>query len=235
MQPEHEQRTVTEDSDEKVETHEVKRVYEQRWSLFHLARAILLFFSPPVLKVVGLTPTSVLAGLFMFMGDQSLFVNPILYRTFYLLTPPSELPPLPIISLTKRADSPGPITRKTPTHPIFPSIFSFRLLVMKRWWPRGVLRFVDAWTCRERTPEDDEDVESKRRDDDGGNGVDGVISSRLGDSMNEPSNLRARTQARMKRGDDKILAVENRDIGHMWVELGFRTKADEELGRPLEG
>jgi hypothetical protein len=31
----------------------------------------------------------------MYMGEQSLAVNPILYRFFHMLTPPSELPPLP--------------------------------------------------------------------------------------------------------------------------------------------
>jgi hypothetical protein len=32
-----------------------------------------------------------------------------------------------------------------------------RLLLMNRIWRREVLRFVDAWACREGTPEDDED------------------------------------------------------------------------------
>ncbi|KAL3471014.1 hypothetical protein BJX99DRAFT_34555 [Aspergillus californicus] len=89
------QRTIIVDGEEKAETYEVKRVYEQRWSALLHAGAILYFVSPPFMKVLGLMPTSVLAGLFMFMGEQSLAVNPILYRTFYLLTPPSELPPLP--------------------------------------------------------------------------------------------------------------------------------------------
>lgn len=75
MHSEMEQRTVIVDGEEKVETHEVKRVYEQRWSSFLHAGAILAFVSPPLMKVLGLTPTSVLAGLFMFMGEQSLSVK----------------------------------------------------------------------------------------------------------------------------------------------------------------
>jgi HCO3- transporter family len=54
---------------------EVKRVYEQRWSAFLHAGGILLFLSPPFMHVLGLTPTSVLAGLFLFMGEQSLSVK----------------------------------------------------------------------------------------------------------------------------------------------------------------
>lgn len=53
----------------------VQRVYEQRWSSFLHAGAILAFVSPPLMHVLGLTPTSVLAGLFIFMGEQSLSVK----------------------------------------------------------------------------------------------------------------------------------------------------------------
>ncbi len=59
----------------KTETREVRRVYEQRWSAFLHAGAILAFISPPLQHVLGLTPTSVLAGLFLFMGEQSLSVK----------------------------------------------------------------------------------------------------------------------------------------------------------------
>jgi len=99
--------------------------------------------------------------------------SPILYRTFYLLTPPSELPKLPtsikgylgvhiytvvqiiatvmifIVTLTKGA-------------PAFPVIIialvPIRLLLMNKLWNREILKFVDAWACREGTPEDDEDL-----------------------------------------------------------------------------
>ncbi|KAJ5735598.1 uncharacterized protein N7483_000723 [Penicillium malachiteum] len=191
-----EENVVVVDGEEKVEKRNVRRVYEQRWSAFLQAGAILLFISPPFMKVLGLTPTSVLAGLFLFMGEQSLSVNPILYRTFYLLTPPSELPPLPQ-SLHSRSTEASDITSDEPPRnpsylpihlytilqivttviifivtltqgaPAFPvliiALVPFRLLVMKRWWPREVLRFVDAWACREGTPEDDEDTETTER------------------------------------------------------------------------
>ncbi|KAF2836759.1 hypothetical protein M501DRAFT_1025814 [Patellaria atrata CBS 101060] len=158
---------------ERNETRVSRRVYEQRWSHFLHAAGILCFMSPPFMHVLGLTPTSVLAGLFLFMGEQSLSVNPILYRTFYLLTPPSELPKIPqtissyipihiytivqivvtvvifIVTLTKAG-------------PAFPIIIialvPIRLKVMNRMWGREVLRYVDAWACREGTPEDDEDT-----------------------------------------------------------------------------
>lgn len=46
--------------------------------------------------------------------------------------------------------------------PAFPVIFVFlvplRLLVMKRFWHRETLRYVDAWACKEGTPERDEDA-----------------------------------------------------------------------------
>ena len=98
--------------------------------------------------------------------------SPILYRFFYLLTPPSELLALPtavkgylgvhvytvaqivltivifIVTLTKGA-------------PAFPVIIialvPARLLLMNKLWSRETLRFVDAWACRDGTPEDDED------------------------------------------------------------------------------
>ncbi len=101
-----------------------------------------------------------------------LTASPILYRVFYLLTPPSELPAVPtavaghlsihvytvvqivltivvfIMTLTKGA-------------PAFPvmiiALIPARLLLMNKLWNRETLRFVDAWACRDGTPEDDED------------------------------------------------------------------------------
>lgn len=148
----------------------VKRVYEQRWSHFLHAGAILAFIAPPLQLVLGLTPTSVLAGLFIFMGQQSLASNPILQRTFYMLTTPSELPPLPDgiksywpvhaytlfeIVMTVVVF----IVTLTVAGPAFPVIIialvPFRLLAMDRIWSRDVLRYVDRWACREGRPEDD--------------------------------------------------------------------------------
>ncbi|KAI4272310.1 MAG: hypothetical protein L6R38_006654 [Xanthoria sp. 2 TBL-2021] len=173
MHTEKEEILISVDGEEKVEHRDVRRVHEQRWSAFLHAGAILVFVSPPFQHVLGLTPTSVLAGLFMFMGEQSLSVNPILYRFFYLLTPPSELPKLPadvksyrgvhvytvvqivvtivifIVTLTKAA----------PAFPVLIIILvPIRLLLMNRLWDRETLRFVDAWACRKGTPEDDKDL-----------------------------------------------------------------------------
>ena len=75
MHTEKEERQIVVDGEEKIETKEVKRVYEQRWSAFLHAAAILVFVAPPFQHVLGLTPTSVLAGLFLFMGEQSLSVK----------------------------------------------------------------------------------------------------------------------------------------------------------------
>jgi hypothetical protein len=156
----------------KVEFIEKQEVYEQRWSPFLQAAGILLFLSPPFQHVLGLTPTSVLAGLFIFMGEQSLAVNPILFRFFYILTPTSELPPLPkgvksywgIHAYTAlQIVMTGIIFYVTLTvaAPAFPAIIialvPIRLLLMSRVWGRETLRFVDAWACKEGTPEDDED------------------------------------------------------------------------------
>ena len=68
-----------ENGEHSSEVREVKRVYEQRWSHFLHAAGILVFVSPPLMHVLGLTPTSVLAGLFLFMGEQSLSVKSVFY------------------------------------------------------------------------------------------------------------------------------------------------------------
>jgi hypothetical protein len=167
-----------------------RRVYEQRWSHFLHAAGILVFASPPLMHVLGLTPTSVLAGLFLFMGEQSLSVNPILYRTFYLLTPPSELPALPstLVNGLGRGRAVTAylhihlytitqiivtviifIVTLTKAGPAFPIIIialvPVRLKVMNRVWNREVLRYVDAWACREGTVEDEENRRKALRED----------------------------------------------------------------------
>jgi len=149
----------------------VRRVYEQRWSAFLHAGAIFVFISPPLQAVLGLTPTSVLAGLFVFMGEQSLSVNPVLQRTFWMLTPASELLPLP-----EKLKSHWPIhlytlfeivmtvvifiVTLTVAGPAFPLIIialvPFRLLAMNRIWSKEVLRYVDRWACRDGCPEDEQ-------------------------------------------------------------------------------
>ncbi|KAF6825678.1 hco3-transporter family protein [Colletotrichum musicola] len=148
----------------------VPRVYEQRYSHFIQAAGILIFVTPPLQHVLGLTPTSVLAGLFMFMGYQSLSVNPILTRIWNLLTPVSELPALPhgaswggvhlytvsqiiltgiVFGVTLTVAAPGfPI--------IIIILVPVRLHLMNRIWSRETLRYVDGWATREGKPEDDE-------------------------------------------------------------------------------
>ncbi len=158
--------------DRKIEFVQEQAVYEQRWSPFLQAVGILLFLSPPFQHILGLTPTSVLAGLFMFMGEQSLAVNPITFRMLYLLTPPSELPPLPTgvknywgihMYTILQIVAVGILFYITLTvaAPAFPVVIivliPVRLFVMRKLWSRETLRFVDAWACKEGTPEDDED------------------------------------------------------------------------------
>ena len=75
MHTEREEAQIVVDGKEHTEMREVRRVYEQRWSAFLHAGAILVFVSPPFQHVLGLTPISVLAGLFLFMGEQSLSVK----------------------------------------------------------------------------------------------------------------------------------------------------------------
>ncbi|KAI9777138.1 MAG: hypothetical protein M1835_005323 [Candelina submexicana] len=165
-------RTSMDDGEEKTDTKEVRRVYEQRWSHFLHAGGILVFTSPPFMHVLGLTPTSVLGGLFLFMGEQSLSVNPVLYRFFYMLTPPPELPSLPntirsywsihMYTLTQIVVTVGifaiTLTKAAPAFPIIIiALVPIRLLLMNKIWSRDTLRYVDAWACRDGTPEDDDD------------------------------------------------------------------------------
>ena len=98
--------------------------------------------------------------------------SPILYRFFYLLTPPSELPALPEVVKSYRGVHVYTLvqvvltvvvfivtlTKGAPAFPVI--IIGFvpaRLLLMNRLWSRETLRFVDSWACRDGTPEDDED------------------------------------------------------------------------------
>lgn len=149
----------------------VARTYEQRYSHLIQAAMILIFISPPLQKLLGLTQTSVLAGLFLFMGYQSLTVNPVLERVFQLLTPRSELPALPagvswlgIHSYTiTQIILTGIVFGVTLTvaAPAFPlviiALVPVRLTLMNRIWSRETLRLVDGWACRPGKPEDGEE------------------------------------------------------------------------------
>lgn len=155
----------------------VQRVLEQRWTNFLQAGLILSLVAPLLQQVLGYTPISVLAGLFLFMSQQTLSSNPILGRTFWMLMPPSQLPPLPprtrwwpihaytmfqiiiaigIFILT--------LTRGGVAFPILVfSLIPFRLLVMKRIWSAETLKYVDSWACKSGSPEDDDEDDSDRR------------------------------------------------------------------------
>ncbi|PHH60904.1 hypothetical protein CDD81_1065 [Ophiocordyceps australis] len=145
------------------------RTYEQRYSALIQASLMLVFVSPPLQRLLGLTQTSVLAGLFLFMAYQSLSINPILKRVAHLLTPRSELPPLPpdvtwlaihcftlcqlvltaaIFAMT--------LTVAAPAFPlVIVALVPVRLSLMNRIWSRQLLRVVDGWACRPGKPEDD--------------------------------------------------------------------------------
>ncbi|KAJ9155591.1 Bicarbonate transporter, eukaryotic [Pleurostoma richardsiae] len=151
----------------------VYRVHEQRYSHLLQSAMILVFICPPFQRLLGLTPTSVLAGLFLFMGYQSLSANPVLGRVAYLLTPPSELPQLPpnvgwagvhAYTAAQVALAAGifalTLTVAAPAFPVVViALVPARLLLMSRVWPRETLRYVDGWACRPGKPEDAEDEE----------------------------------------------------------------------------
>lgn len=55
------------------------------------------------------------------------------------------------------------LTQGAPAFPvIIIALVPVRLLLMNRIWSKDALRLVDAWACRDGTPEDGEDVIAKR-------------------------------------------------------------------------
>ena len=49
------------------------------------------------------------------------------------------------------------LTKGAPAFPlIIIALVPVRLVLMQKWWSRDTLRYVDAWACRDGTPEDDE-------------------------------------------------------------------------------
>jgi len=98
--------------------------------------------------------------------------SPIFYRFLYLLTPVSQLPSLPqavksyaavnfytiVQVITTLLIFIVTLTQGAPAFPILIiALIPIRLTLMKKVWHRETLRFVDAWACREGTPEDEED------------------------------------------------------------------------------
>ena len=55
------------------------------------------------------------------------------------------------------------LTKGAPAFPlIIIALVPIRLLLMNKLWKRDTLRFVDAWACKDGTPEDDEDHSAER-------------------------------------------------------------------------
>lgn len=55
------------------------------------------------------------------------------------------------------------LTKGAPAFPlIIIALVPIRLLLMNKIWKRDTLRFVDAWACKDGTPEDDEDRSAER-------------------------------------------------------------------------
>lgn len=107
---------------------------------------------------------------------------------------------------------------------------------MKRWFPREVLRFVDAWACREGTPEDDEDANARTglHDEvlsesgrcDHGRGRDDGMG--LSSSEAEPGLY----SSGMNPIPKSVHELYENDVTREWVELDI-CHTDEELGRDM--
>ena len=113
MHSEVEQRSLLVDGEEKTDDHGIRRVYEQRWSAFLHAAAILAFVAPPLQGALGLTPRNVLAGLFLFMGAKSLFVKSVCPCPLSLGSPAdstTQSDPLPSFLSRYAADGASVIT-----------------------------------------------------------------------------------------------------------------------------
>lgn len=158
--------------------HRSAGIYEQRYSPLIQASLILVFTAPPFQKLLGFTQTSVLAGLFLLMGYQSLSVNAVLHRVAYMFTPKTELPKIPLNATWSGIHS-YTITQiiltgfvfgmtLTVAAPAFPlvivALVPIRLVLINRLWSRQTLRLVDSWACRPGRPEDDVDDQADRSD-----------------------------------------------------------------------
>ena len=110
---------------------------------------------------------------------------------------------------------------------------------MKRWWPREVLRFVDAWACREGTPEDDEDAKAANDSATSNNSpvnpvaVDGVLHGAVSreQARRRPSVGSGLGGAQADLADQRIWEATDTNVDHEWVELEDRGFPDEELGK----
>lgn len=97
---------------------------------------------------------------------------------------------------------------------------------MKRWWNREVLRFVDAWACREGTPEDDEDANARIRTlrDVADDEIFTANAYPLNNGQNENSESHTTARVHQTSGTNDT---------HDWIELNLyeaRAPEDEEAG-----
>lgn len=125
------------------------------------------------------------------------------------------------------------LTRGAPAFPVLIiALVPFRLVLMKRWWPREVLRFVDAWACREGTPEDDEDA-AKIQDQDALDSEQvtvGILDSDSPSTVVQSSSVsKEPRESQADLADQRIWGTSNEDMNNEWVEL--QECGDEELGR----
>ena len=96
-----------------------------------------------------------------------------------------------------------------------------------------MLRFVDAWACREGTPEDDEDAKASS-DYDTSESI-SIERGRRRDGGEHDGGLPASPDGRSMRqrltGNDEYTG--NDDSAQEWIELDVRMRMDEELGRDI--
>lgn len=154
--------------------------------------------SPPLQRLLGLKPTSVPAGLFLYMGLRVAIRQP---------DPAAPaVPPLARVGArSRRREAACRLDRRARLHAdaahlwrdayhdgaefplIITALVPMRLVWFGRFWSRETLRHADAWACREGGPEDEDDGEADGddgddddldRDADGGDGSGDAVSGR---------------------------------------------------------
>lgn len=132
------------------------------------------------------------------------------------------------------------LTQAAPAFPvIIIALVPFRLLLMKKWWPREVLRFVDAWACKEGTPEDDEDANARtvepviegatghvKGHNQGGEG-NGISAGPSEDVWNATSTIEPSPEPHAASERHEVRTAQNVDE---WIELDPYPRVDEEMG-----
>lgn len=128
------------------------------------------------------------------------------------------------------------LTKAAPAFPVLIiALVPFRLLLMKRWWPREVLRFVDAWACREGTPEDEEDERTKRKADisSGEESASvGLVDNPVRSGQRGTGGVLVRHIAPGDRGGMEVTSTSGNNVGE-WIEMDvqeLRPCGDEEAG-----